>query len=224
MAFTMNIIEVFRKFPTQKKCIQYLEKMRWGKTPVCPYCGSSNTFPRPKDLRHHCNGCCKSFSVTIGTIFFDTRLPMQKWFLAISLILNAKKGISARQLGRDLEVNKDTAWSMAMRIRNAMKEGGELLRGIVEMDETYVGGKPRKERKSDDDKDDKNDDLPKRGRGTKKVPVIGMVEREGKVKTHMATKFTLKAKDLQKLVRKSLDTVNSVLITDEYKGEHLEKP
>ncbi len=84
------------------------------------------------------------FSVTVDTIFHHTHLPLQKWFLAISLVLNAKKGISARQLARDLEVNKNTAWYMGMRIRNAMFEQGELLQGIVEMDECYIGGKPRK--------------------------------------------------------------------------------
>ena len=96
------------------------------------------------EMRHHCNNCKTSFSVTVGTIFHHTHLPLQKWFLALSLILNAKKGISSRQLARDIEVTKDTAWLMQMRIRDAMIEQGELLSGIVEMDETYIGGKPRK--------------------------------------------------------------------------------
>lgn len=143
----------------------------------------------PKQLRHHCNGCRKSFSVTVGTIFHDTRLPLQKWFLAISLILNAKKGISARQLARDLEVNKNTAWSMGMRIRDGMKQDTSLLSGIVEMDETYVGGKPRKKGKKDDD-----DNFPpnKRGRGTNKQPIVGMVERTGNVKAGKVSKNCLR--------------------------------
>lgn len=122
----MNIIQIFKQFPTQESCIKHLELARWKGEPVCPYCESTNTNPLTKELRHHCNSCRKSFSVTVGTIFHDTRLPMQKWFLAISLILNAKKGISARQLARDLEVNKDTAWSMGMRIREALKDDGKL--------------------------------------------------------------------------------------------------
>jgi transposase-like protein len=126
----MNIISIFRQFPTQESCIKHLEQARWGNNPICPYCGSDKTNPLTKELRHHCNGCRKSFSVTVGTIFHDTRLPMQKWFLAILLILNAKKGISARQLARDLEVNKDTAWSMGMRIRDAMKDEGKMLSGL----------------------------------------------------------------------------------------------
>lgn len=207
----MNIIEVFRKFPTQESCIRHLEKARWGDTPVCAYCGSTNTYPLKGELRHHCNACRKSFSVTIGTIFFDTRLPMQKWFLAISLILNAKKGISSRQLARDLELPVKTAWSVGHRIRKAMKDDGSLLCGVVEMDETFVGGKRRPE-------NDKNDDDTgaTRGRGTKKIPVVGMVERKGRVKAKSADKLGFA--DLSALVRGGVDLDNSLLITDEYGG------
>src|SRR4051812_49350150 len=149
----MNIIQVYRQFPTQESCIRHLEQVRWGDLPVCAYCGSTNTYPLKGELRHHCNACRKSFSVTIGTIFFDTRLPMQKWFLAISLILNAKKGISSRQLARDLKLPVKTAWSVAHRIRRAMKDEGALLSGVIEMDECYVGGAPRPENEKDDDND-----------------------------------------------------------------------
>jgi transposase-like protein len=141
----MNIIAVMKKFATQKDCIEYLEQIRWHGKPICPYCGSDNTYKLIHDerYRHHCNGCRKSFSVTVDTIFHDTRVPLPKWFLAISLILNAKKGISSCQLARDIEVHQETAWSMGHRIRKAMQQkDGELLKGIVEMDETYVGGKP----------------------------------------------------------------------------------
>lgn len=150
----MNIIQIFNKFPNQEACIKHLEVKRWGNEPKCPYCNSDNTY-RLKEgenrFRHHCNGCRKSFSVTVGTIFHNSKLPLQKWFLAISLIVNAKKGISSRQLARNLELPVKTAWSVAMRIRNAMKDQGDLLTGVVEMDETYIGGKPRKTNKKDDD-------------------------------------------------------------------------
>lgn len=210
----MNIIQVFKQFPTQESCIKHLELARWKGEPVCPYCGSKNTNPLVKELRHHCNGCRKSFSVTVGTIFHDTRLPLQKWFLLISLMLNAKKGLSACQAARDIEVRRATVWSMMHRIRKAMVDNGELLTGIVEMDETYVGGKPRKGNKDDDD-----DNTPSlRGRGTKKIPVVGMVERQGNVKASKATKDTLKSKDLNELIRKHINPNESVLITDEYKG------
>jgi len=120
-----------------------LEKVRWNSVPVCPYCKSTKTTTMKKEQRHHCNTCNTSFSVTVGTIFHKTKLDLQKWFLAISLVLNAKKGISSRQLSRDIEVNKDTGWYMIMRIRRAFAEYGELLEGIIEMDETYIGGKAR---------------------------------------------------------------------------------
>ena len=83
----MNIIQIFQKFPTQESCVRHLEKMRWEDKPVCVYCGSTNTNPLRKELRHHCNGCRKSFSVTVGTIFHQTHIELQKWFLLISLML-----------------------------------------------------------------------------------------------------------------------------------------
>lgn len=207
----MNIVQIYRQFPTQESCIAHLEKARWGDTPVCAYCGSTNTYPLKGELRHHCNACRKSFSVTVGTIFFDTRLPMQKWFLAIALMLNAKKGISSRQLARDLELPVKTAWSLAHRIRKAMKDDGKLLAGVVEMDETYVGGSPRKANERDDD-----DKGAPRGRGTSKTPVVGMVERKGRVKAKKATKLAFE--DLAALVRGGVDLERSLLITDEYRG------
>jgi len=126
--------------------------------------------------------------------------------LAISLILNAKKGISARQLARDIGVNKDTAWYMAMRIRRAMIEQRELLQGIVEMDETYIGGKPRKG----------TGQVNKRGRGTKKTPVVGIVQRGGKVKAKPVK--NLKGRTLASLVRENVATDTATVITDEFSG------
>ena len=140
------------------------------------------------------------------TIFHKTKLDLQKWFLAISLILNAKKGISSRQLARDLEVNKDTAWYMGMRIRRAMIEQSGLLQGIVEIDETYIGGKPRKGGGNNN----------KRGRGTSKTPVIAMVERGGKIKAKSVR--NVKAKTLANLVRENVDVRAARVITDEFSG------
>lgn len=221
----MNLVQIFKQFPTQESCIEHLEKMRWGNTPVCPYCQSINTNKtynkETERYRHHCNGCRKSFSATIGTIFHDTRLPLQKWFLAIALILNAKKGISSRQLARDIDVHVETAWSMGHRIRKAMKQDSSLLSGIVEMDETYIGGKPRKEAKKKDDNDDFTNGGSggnPRGRATKKECVVGMIERGGKVKAKNVEKGTLKAKDLKELVRAGVDVSSTTLITDEYRG------
>ena len=143
----MNIVHIFQRFPTQESCIAHLESVRWRDGVTCPYCGSLNTARRKDNkLRHRCYDCKPSFSVTVGTIFHHTHMPLQKWFLAIMLVLNAKKGVSALQLSRDLKVNKNTAWRITMQIRKAMTQAEQrnLLTGIVEMDETYVGGKPRK--------------------------------------------------------------------------------
>ncbi|MFC1877100.1 IS1595 family transposase [Thermodesulfobacteriota bacterium] len=208
----MNIISIFKTFPTDSHCIAHIEKVRWGDTPLCPYCKSPNQTPMPNEKRYHCNNCNTSFSVTVGTIFHHTHLPLQKWFLAISIIINAKKGLSARQLGRDLQVNKDTAWRMSMKIRQAMTQAEQrtLLTGIVEADETYIGGKPRKGNPPKGGH--------KRGRGTRKTPVVGMVERNGNIKARSFSNKRLTSKNLKALVREHVDIENSILFTDEYKG------
>jgi len=210
----MNIVKIYELFPTNNDCISHIEKVKWGDTPVCPYCKSSNQTPlKSEKKRYHCNNCNTSFSVTVRTIFHHTHLPLQKWFLAISIIINAKKGLSARQLGRDLNVNKDTAWRMAMKIRNAMSQTKQrnLLTGIVEADETYIGGKPRKGNSTGGGGN-------KRGRGTKKTPVVGMVERNGNIKARSFHNKPLTSKNLKALVRENIDIKNSTLFTDEYKG------
>lgn len=211
---TMNIIQVYKRFRTQEDCLEYLEHVRWQGKPTCPYCKSINSTPAPKEHRHHCNNCNTSYSVTVNTIFHKTHLDFQKWFLAIFLILNAKKGISSRQLSRDLDINKNTAWYMAMRIRIAMCERWhrELLQGIIEMDETYIGGKPRKTNTRKSIK--KN----KRGRGTDKTPVVGMIERNGKVKDGARLDRILNAKKMKALAKANIDLDVSTVMTDEFKS------
>lgn len=207
----MNIIKVYEQFPTEADCIAYLERVRWNNTPSCPYCRSTNSTPEKKSHRHHCNNCNKTYSVTVRTIFHHTHLPLQKWFLAISLILNAKKGISARQFARDLDINKNTAWRISMQVRQAMTQVSEreLLTGLVEMDETFIGDTPSR---------GSGGEGPKRGRGTKKPPVVGMVERGGNVKAKAVKKRDLTIKKLSAFVRRNVDTENAILITDEYSG------
>ena len=134
-------------------------------------------------------------------------MPLQKWFVAVTLMLNAKKGLSALQLSRDLRVNKNTAWRVAMQIRKAMMqfEHRQMLMGIVEMDETYVGGKPRR-----------SGPPAKRGRGTDKTPVIGAVERGGRVTAKVTRKTKLKSRHLRSFVRERVNINRAVLMTDEY--------
>ena len=201
----MNIIDVFQQFPTQKSCIEHLERARWPEGARCPYCTSGRTARLQH--RHRCYACKTSFSVTVGTIFHHTHMPLQKWFVAVTLMLNAKKGLSALQLSRDLRVNKNTAWRVAMQIRKAMNqmEHRQMLMGIVEMDETYVGGKPRK-----------GGPPSRRGRGTDKTPVVGAVERGGRVTAKVTQKTKLKGRHLRSFIRERVNVKRSVLMTDEY--------
>ncbi|MFC2060863.1 IS1595 family transposase, partial [Chloroflexota bacterium] len=206
----MNIVSIYKQFPTEADCLTYLEQVRWQGKPICPYCNSTNSTLLLKEQRHHCNNCNTTFSVTVNTIFHHTHLPLQKWLLAVTLVLNAKKGIAARQLARDLDVNKNTAWRMGMKIRQAMidTEQRNLLTGLVEMDETYIGGKPRKG----------SGQHLKRGRGTKKTPVVGIIERGGNVTASVARNGKLTTKNLTDLVRRNVDIKNATLITDEFSG------
>lgn len=144
----MNLLSIFSRFPDQEACIEHLEQVRWGDKPACPHCGSLHVARKADGKRvgrWNCHDCKSSFNVLSKTIFERTQLPLQKWFLAIGLVVNAKKSLSSYQLARDLELNQKSAWYMQTRIRGAMAAAqGDLLQGIVEADETYVGGKPRK--------------------------------------------------------------------------------
>lgn len=213
----MNITEIFKRFPTQEACIAHLEAIRWGDKPSCTYCGSLKVcrHTEKNKVRWQCQDCRSSFSVTVGTIFHNTHVELQKWFLLISLMLNAKKGLSAYQAARDIQLRRPTVWSMMHRIRNAMEIDGRFLCGVVEMDETYIGGKPRKGNKRDDDIDGGTNP---RGRGTKKIPVVGMVARNGRVKAKHVSKRELNAAGFRELIREGINTKVASLITDEYRG------
>jgi len=209
----MDLIRVFQKYPDHESCIEHLERVRWGDNPACPHCGSVTVARKAENDRigrWNCHGCKSSFNVLSGTIFQKTKVPLQKWFLAISLVLNAKKSLSSYQLSRDLDLNQKTAWFMAMRIREAMVDEGVLLSGIVEADEAYIGGKPRKPNKREDDRPSKP------GRGTDKLPIIGAVERGGKVVAQPSLKVDAKA--LTSFLNKVVDADSSVLVTDTWVG------
>ena len=205
----MNIIQIYKRFPTHEDCIKHLEQVRWNGVPTCPYCHSENSTAAKKGHRHHCNTCNTTYSVTVNTIFHATKLDLQKWFLAISLILNAKKGISSRQLGRDLEVTKDTAWRMQMQIRSAFIEYGDLLEGIVEADETYIGGKNKNRHKHKKTKGGQG-----RG-GSDKTPVIGLKQRDGKVVAKKSKDVS--GKSLKSFIKRNVKK-GSTMSTDEWKG------
>lgn len=215
----MNIIEIFQSFQTQEQAVEYLERVRWAGRPHCPYCGSLSVGRHASSDRNmprwQCRDCSRAFSVTVGTLFHGTHIPLRNWFLVLALMLNAKKSASAYQIARDLGMRRPTVWSMIQRVRTAMAADPEqerLLHGIVEADETYVGGKPRKKNRRDDDKPNK------RGRGTKKAAVIGVAERNGRVVARVASPGELSSKGLSKFIARFVDPSGTLLITDQYSG------
>ncbi len=171
-----SILEITQLFGNQQACIAHLESIRWPEGSICCYCGSKHTHNRSNSNRHLCRDCNRSFSVTVGTILQSTKLPLPKWFIAIFLIVNAKKGISSLQLSRDLGINKNTAWYMQKRIREAMSNSGDLLQGIVEVDESYLGGSMTNMKASYK----KNNQMVSAGMEHKNT-VLGMIERGGDV-------------------------------------------
>jgi len=215
----MNIIEVFQSFQTQEQAVEYLEQSRWRGEPNCPYCGSiavgRHASGDRAGQRWQCRDCTRAFAATVGTLFHGTHVPLRNWFLVIALMLNAKKSASACQIARDVGMRRPTVWSMMHRIRVAMSndpEQSRLLHGIVEADETYVGGKPRKLNRRDDNKPSR------RGRATRKTPVVGVVERGGRVIARPARPRDLSSKGLAKFITRFVDTAGTLLITDEYRG------
>ena len=129
----MVIEQVYEIFPTNDECLTYLEKVRWKERPICPYCHSTRSTPIPKERRYHCHACNTSYSVTTRTVFHRTHLPLQKWFLAINLILGERQTISSRMLSKVLKVNRNTAWLIVTRIDKAITEAKQrdLLHALV---------------------------------------------------------------------------------------------
>ncbi len=210
----MNLISIFSKYPTQESCLEHLETVRWGDNPTCPHC-RSDKVARKNELdkvgRWNCHACKSSFNVLSGTIMQKTKVPLQKWFLAIGLMANAKKRLSSCQLARDLDVRQQTVGYMQTRIRVAMvNRERHLLQGIIEADETYLGGKPRKGNRREDDKP------AKKGRGTAKRLIVGAVERGGRVTARTAAK--VRGKTLLKFIKDNVEPAGSLLMTDEWKG------
>ena len=211
----MDLISVVNRFPDQHACIAHLESVRWKDEPYCPYCGGMKVARKRENNRigrWNCFDCYSSFNVLQGTIFHKTKIPLQKWFVAIALMVNAKKSLSSCQMARDLDMNQNSCWYMQQRIRAAMlSEQFDLLKGIVEVDETSLGGMPRYDKKYYE-----NPYPIKRGRGTRKTAVIGAVSRGGKVIAKVARDLSGAA--ILKFLKEFLDVDNTTLMTDEYRG------
>lgn len=161
-----NLADFISAFPDEAACRAYFDRTRFAEGDFCPHCDHKKIH-RFKDGRYRCASCKKDFRIGTGTIFGESKLPLRKWFIAIYLLTTSKKGISSIELSEQVGVSQKTAWFMDHRIREAMKQsGGKLFGdGIVEVDETYIGGKH----------------VRKDG-FRKKAPIFGMTERGGKIR------------------------------------------
>lgn len=170
----MNLTKLIERFASEDKCHTYLEELRWPDGVECPRCQSKKISRIVKRRQFDCDACRYQFSVRVGTIFHDSKLPLWKWFLAVYMMGESKKGVSANQLKRMLDVSYKTAWYLCHRIRAAMKDdGAALLSGIVEADETYVGGKVKGFSSKQEAAKHRLDN---------KSIVIGAIERGGKLR------------------------------------------
>ncbi|CAD0007858.1 hypothetical protein FLACHUCJ7_03502 [Flavobacterium chungangense] len=220
-----SILEVAREFATEEKCIEHLEALYWNNKPVSPFHEDSTVY-KCKGNKYKCKTSGKYFTVKTGSIFDNTKIELPKWFMAIFLVTNHKKGISSVQLGKDLQISQKSAWFMLMRIRKCFGIENDIddkFEGICEADESFFGGKNKNRHK------DKK--VPQsQGRSFKdKTPVIGVLQRgeseiiDGKKIIHSHSKVkcivgnNTKSETIQPFI-KSVVVKDSVLISDEWLG------
>jgi transposase-like protein len=197
----MTLPDVNRLFPTDDRCRELLVRLRWPEGVICPRCKDTRVSTLKDYGRFECAGCEYQFTVTAGTIFHDSHLPLTKWFLAVLLLVEAKKGMSAKQLQRTIGMGYKTAWYLCHRIRKAMASSDKpMLDGTVEIDETYVGGKQR-------------GGYGGRAKGNKEI-VLGVRQRGGDLRFFHAE--DAKSGTLAKFIQENVSTDVEVLMTDDF--------
>ena len=204
-----SILELLAAFPDEQTCIDHLEELRWGGYVVSPFDSTSKVY-KCKNNRYRCKNTGKYFNVKTATLFDNTKIELRKWFLSIWLVTSHKKGISSLQLSKDISVTQKTAWFILQRIRKCFGiENDNSLDNHVEVDETYVGGKNKNRHNSKKVEQ-------AQGRSLKdKAPVVGMVERNGKLNAHKVDDVQSQTltKEIIKNVKESAN-----LYTDEWLG------
>ena len=206
-----SLYDLTEYFDTEEKCLEHLKSVRWKEGKYCPHCGSLKVYEFSNGKTYKCGDCRKKFSVKVGTIFEDTKIPLRKWFMAIYLLTSHKKGISSMQLARDIKITQKSAWFILHRLRYASqsKSFRMKLSGDVEVDETYLGGKQANKHKSK-----RESGTPGRSMKTKSV-AFGMLERGGELR--MIPLDDTKKKNIQPVIVQNIEQGSNIM-TDDYKS------